>query len=190
MIYTSYARIAIIVALVSASVATPVAQDQTSLYLEKRAPQGDIEDDDVSDSQQQGRRPSVALMPPGWIRQSTDQNQVSTSSQEKPLPPRLIRQFTSQQPPHQSQESPLSELDDVSDSQPQDRQPKVDRPFPNSSQIESPLASNSDSDMQTEQDYVTSNASQGGIEDDEMFSPGSSTGGSHGTYDTLSKGET
>ncbi|KAH6584902.1 hypothetical protein BASA60_000779 [Batrachochytrium salamandrivorans] len=44
--------------------------------------------------------------------------------------------------------------------------------------------------MQTEQDYVTSNASQGGIEDDEMFSPGSSTGGSHGTYDTLSKGET
>ncbi|KAJ1328299.1 hypothetical protein BSLG_010410 [Batrachochytrium salamandrivorans] len=36
MIYTSYARIAIIVALVSASVATPVAQDQTSVHLEKR----------------------------------------------------------------------------------------------------------------------------------------------------------
>ncbi|KAH6561600.1 hypothetical protein BASA62_009702 [Batrachochytrium salamandrivorans] len=31
MIYTSYARFAIIVALVSASVATPVAQDQTAL---------------------------------------------------------------------------------------------------------------------------------------------------------------
>ncbi|KAH6581298.1 hypothetical protein BASA61_009148 [Batrachochytrium salamandrivorans] len=48
MIYTSYARIAIIVALVSASVATPVAQDQTSVHLEKRTPQGGIEDDEVS----------------------------------------------------------------------------------------------------------------------------------------------
>ncbi|KAH6577996.1 hypothetical protein BASA50_007146 [Batrachochytrium salamandrivorans] len=44
MIYTSYARLAIIVALLSASAATPVAQDQTSVHLEKRTPQSDIED--------------------------------------------------------------------------------------------------------------------------------------------------
>ncbi|KAH6573623.1 hypothetical protein BASA62_002836 [Batrachochytrium salamandrivorans] len=44
MIYTSYARLAIIVALLSESAATPVAQDQTSVHLEKRTPQSDIED--------------------------------------------------------------------------------------------------------------------------------------------------
>ncbi|KAJ1339784.1 hypothetical protein BSLG_005603 [Batrachochytrium salamandrivorans] len=48
MIYTSYARLAIIVALLSASAATPVAQDQTSVHLEKRTPQGDIEDAKMS----------------------------------------------------------------------------------------------------------------------------------------------
>ncbi|KAH6595612.1 hypothetical protein BASA50_005693 [Batrachochytrium salamandrivorans] len=48
MIYTSYARLAIIVALLSESAATPVAQDQTSVHLEKRTPQGDIEDAKMS----------------------------------------------------------------------------------------------------------------------------------------------
>ncbi|KAH6578963.1 hypothetical protein BASA60_003449 [Batrachochytrium salamandrivorans] len=48
MIYTSYARLAIIVALLSASAATPVAQDQTSVHLEKRTPQSDIEDAKMS----------------------------------------------------------------------------------------------------------------------------------------------
>ncbi|KAJ1334920.1 hypothetical protein BSLG_008074 [Batrachochytrium salamandrivorans] len=127
MIYTSYTRIAIIVALMSASVATPVAQDQASAHLEKRAPPVS---DDVSGSQQQGRRPKAALMPPGWTRHSTDQNQVSPSSQVKLLPPRLIRQFTSQQPPHQSQVSPLSKSTESLNSPRPLRRSKVDRPLP------------------------------------------------------------
>ncbi|KAH6583438.1 hypothetical protein BASA50_006951 [Batrachochytrium salamandrivorans] len=48
MIYTRYARIAIIVALMGASVAMPIAQDKTSVHLEKRTPQGDIEDAKMS----------------------------------------------------------------------------------------------------------------------------------------------
>ncbi|KAJ1330440.1 hypothetical protein BSLG_009358 [Batrachochytrium salamandrivorans] len=48
MIYTRYARIAIIVALMGASVAIPIAQDKTSVHLEKRTPQGDIEDAKMS----------------------------------------------------------------------------------------------------------------------------------------------
>ncbi|KAJ1341034.1 hypothetical protein BSLG_004504 [Batrachochytrium salamandrivorans] len=44
MIYTSYVRIAIIVALMGAYVAMPIAQDPTSVHLEKRVPQDDIDD--------------------------------------------------------------------------------------------------------------------------------------------------
>ncbi|KAH6561749.1 hypothetical protein BASA50_009047 [Batrachochytrium salamandrivorans] len=72
MIYTSYARIAIIVALVSASVATPVAQDQASVHLEKRTPQGGIEDDEVSlpGSSSGGSHDTHDPLPKGAISES------------------------------------------------------------------------------------------------------------------------
>ncbi|KAH6592384.1 hypothetical protein BASA61_004573 [Batrachochytrium salamandrivorans] len=152
MIYISYARIAIIVALMSASVAMPIAQDPTSVRLEKRVPQDDIED--VSDSPQPPRRPKAEPPLPGWTRQSTHSSQVSSSQAARPIS-RLDRR-------------PLSRQG-------------------GSSQIESSPGSNSESDMQNEQDPANSHASQGASEDDEMSSPGSSTGGSHGT---LPKGAT
>ncbi|KAH6575867.1 hypothetical protein BASA60_004806 [Batrachochytrium salamandrivorans] len=94
MIYTSYARIAIIVALVSASVATPVAQDQASVHLEKRTPQGGIEDDEVSlpGSSSGGSHDTHDPLPKGAISesQSTSNCRVDTTRLVNELKKRLL----------------------------------------------------------------------------------------------------
>ncbi|KAH6568043.1 hypothetical protein BASA60_002329 [Batrachochytrium salamandrivorans] len=90
MIYTSYAGLAMIAALLSASTATPAAQDQTSVYLEKRSPPESVKS---PNSPQSLRQPKVDRPLPKWVRPSTYRSQVGTSQAARPVS-RLIRQPT------------------------------------------------------------------------------------------------
>ncbi|KAH9266001.1 hypothetical protein BASA84_001345 [Batrachochytrium salamandrivorans] len=90
MIYTSYVRIAIIVALMGAYVAMPIAQDPTSVHLEKRVPQDDIDDAEMllpgsSAGELHGTSPKGAI--------SKSQSKLNCRGKKCKLPRMTVHEF-------------------------------------------------------------------------------------------------